>query len=64
VMYCTDHAQHLVKTAEEAQHELDVLHQLLSRHRQRVAPGNPSQLIMCFSRLHTRTAALPHLVQA
>ena len=67
VMYCTDHVRHLVKTAEEAQNELDFLQNKLDCCL--VIDGESLQvmtfikLIKYSSRLRTRTLALPHLIQ-
>ncbi len=71
VMYCPDHIRHVVKTAEEAQHELDFLQNKLDCCL--VIDGESLQvttlpliighhMLISFT-FPRRTAALPHIVQ-
>ena len=66
-MYSTDHDRHVVKTAEEAQHELDFLQNKLDCclviDGESLQVRTPSLIITCSSRLRTCIAALSHLVQ-
>ena len=67
-MFCTDHARHVFKTAEEAQNELDFLQNKLDCCL--VIDGESLQ-VRTFSLIITnhvlvsltRTAAMPYLVQ-